>query len=92
MVVVKARTATRIADLSWYGASGYYFFALLIGGALLGAGVGWLVGDPGDGAAIGAVVGLVGYIGVTVASFRRLRTYEGRRRRETGGVDGDHDH
>lgn len=30
---VKERTAAKIADLSLYGASGYYFFALLIGGA-----------------------------------------------------------
>jgi hypothetical protein len=60
--------------------------------ALLGAAVGWLVGDPGDGAAIGSAVGLVCWLGLTVVSFRQLRTYEGRRRRETDGEDGDHDH
>jgi hypothetical protein len=76
----------------WYGASGFYFYALLIGGALLGAFVGWLVGDAGDGAAIGSTVGLVCWLGLTVASFRQLRTYEGRRRREPDGEDGDHDH
>lgn len=89
---MKERAAVRIADLSLYGASGYYFFALLIGGALLGAAVGWLVGDPGDGAAIGSAVGLVCYLGLTVASFRQLRTYEGRRRREPDSEDCDDDH
>ena len=78
---VKERTAAKIADLSWYGAFGYYFFAFLMAGALLGAAVGWIVGDPGDGAAIGSAVGLVCWFGLTVASFRQLRTYEGRRRR-----------
>ena len=89
---MKRRTAAKIADLSVYGASGYYFFALLIGGALLGAAIGWLAGDPGAGAAIGSVVGLFCWSGLTIASFRQLRTYEGRRRREPNGGDGDHDH
>lgn len=88
---MKEHAASKIADLSWYGASGYYFFALLIGGALLGAAVGWLVGDPGDGGAIGSMLGLVSWSGLTVASFRHLRTYEGRRRREPDSEDSDHD-
>lgn len=86
---MKARTAAKVADLSLFGAWGSYFFALTYGGALLGAVIGWLFGNPGDGAWIGGVVGLVYWLGLTVASFRQLRTYEGRRR-EPGSGDQNH--
>ena len=76
-----------MADLSLFGTAGYYFYALLIGGALLGAALGWLVGNAGAGTSIGAAVGLVCWLGLVVASFRQLRGYEGRRRERDNGDD-----
>jgi F0F1-type ATP synthase assembly protein I len=90
MRAVKTRTSARIADLSLYGASGFYFFGLLIGGALVGAALGWLVNNPGDGSAIGGVVGLACWLGLTITSFRKLRKYEGRRRQGPDIGNGDH--
>jgi len=87
---VKRRTSARIADLSLYGASGFYFFGLLIGGALIGAALGWLVNSPGDGSAIGGMVGLACWLGLIITSFPQLSKYEGRRRQGPDDGDGEH--
>lgn len=84
LMPLSPKTTARIADLSLYGAGGYYFFGLEFGGALVGALVGLLVQRPGDGAVVGGIVGLATWVVLLVTSRRRLGRYVGRRRDQNG--------
>lgn len=80
--------AKRLADLSTYGDSQLYLFALLILGTAVGGLIGWPLGYPGEAAGAGGGIGLIVWLVLVIRAHLDLRPYRGSHR-EADDEDGD---
>lgn len=85
---MKESHAKRLADLSTYGDSQLYLFALLILGTVVGGLIGWPWGYPGEGAGAGGGLGLISWLLLVIRAHLDLRPYRGTHRE---GDEGDSD-
>jgi hypothetical protein len=84
---VKESHAKRLADLTTYGDSQVYLFALLILGTAVGGLICWPFGHPGEGAGGGAALGLIAWLLMVLRSHQRLGPYRGTHREADDDLD-----
>ena len=87
---MKESRAKHLSDLWSYGNSWLYLFTIMAIGALAGGLLGWTIGAPGDGAAIGIALGLLAWLGMVIAAHRQLSPYRGEHR-EPAHPPAEHD-